>query len=64
VLRPPAPASVSAREEARRQRRIADLVKARASLKRWLSRLKRATGTVTALYQRILRLEVAIGSAD
>lgn len=62
VLRPPAPVVTDPRAEARRQRRRAELVKARASLKRWLSRLKRATNTVTDLYQRIGRLEANLGA--
>jgi hypothetical protein len=60
VLRPPAPIVTDPREEARSQRRRAELVKARASLKRWISRLKRATNSVTDLYQRIGRLETAL----
>jgi hypothetical protein len=61
VLRSPAPVAIDPREDARMQRRRAELIKARASLKRWLSRLKRATNTVTDLYQRINRLESNLG---
>ena len=63
VLRPaaaePAP---DPRSAARRTRQRARLVKEKAALKRWMTRLKRATNTVTALHQSVLRLEAAIGS--
>ena len=48
------------RLEARLHRRRADLAKSRAALRRWLTRLKRATNTVTDLHQRITRLEAAL----
>ena len=36
------------------------LAKEKASLKRWMTRLKRATNTVTSLHQSITRLEATI----
>jgi hypothetical protein len=36
------------------------LAKEKSSLKRWMTRLKRATNTVTALHQSITRLEATI----
>lgn len=61
VLRPPVgePAP-DPRQQARAQRRRAQLAKDRASLKRWLTRLKRATNTVTDLHQRITKLEAML----
>jgi hypothetical protein len=44
------------RQEARAERRRAELAKSRSALKRWLTRLKRATNTVTKLYAKISRL--------
>jgi hypothetical protein len=38
----------------------ARLAKEKSSLKRWMTRLKRATNTVTALHQSISRLEATI----
>lgn len=63
VLRPPAaePAA-DPRSVARRTRQRVRLVKEKAALKRWMTRLKRATNTVTALHQSVLRLEAALGS--
>ena len=62
VLRP---RSVNANEDfrrqARHQRQRAELTRCRSGLKRWLSRLKRATNTVTALHGRIARLEEQLG---
>ena len=64
VLRAPlAPLSTDPRQLARSQRRRAELVKSRVALRRWLTRLKRATNTVTDLHQRIVRLEATL-SAD
>ena len=63
VLRPPAPDPVpDPRRRARLERRRTQLTKDRASLKRWLTRLKRATNTVSQLYQRITRLEAVLAS--
>lgn len=63
VLRPAAPEpAVDPTNVARLARQRSKLVKAKASLKRWMTRLKRATNTVTALYQSITRLEAAFGS--
>ena len=45
------------RRLARMARQREQLVKSRASLKRWLTRLKRAANTVADLHQRIGRLE-------
>ena len=50
------------RQQARLQRKREQLAKDRMSLKRWLTRLKRATNTVTVLHQRITRLESAVAS--
>jgi hypothetical protein len=56
VLRPPAtPAAADPREQARTERRRAQLAKNRIALKRRLTRLKRATNTVAKLYARISR---------
>jgi hypothetical protein len=57
ILRRPAasPAPASAREQARDERRRAELAKNRMALKRWLTRLKRATNTVAKLYAKISR---------
>ena len=58
ILRPQRTTAV---EDPRRLARLArqreQLVKSRASLKRWLTRLKRAANTVADLHQRIGRLE-------
>jgi hypothetical protein len=62
LLRPPPPVILDPRLDARQQRQRAELAKARGSLKRWLSRLKRATNTVTSLHQRINRLESALAN--
>ena len=55
------PQRTTADEDPRRLARLArqreQLVKSRASLKRWLTRLKRAANTVADLHQRIGRLE-------
>ena len=48
------------RAEARLQRQRAQLAKDRVALKRWLTRLKRATNTVADLHQRISRLESTV----
>ncbi len=48
------------RAAARVQKQQIQLAKSRAALKRWLTRLKRATNTVTELHQRISKLESAI----
>ena len=52
--------TVDARQVARLNRRRADLAKSRTALRRWLTRLKRATNTVTDLHQRIIRLEASL----
>mgnify|MGYP001330022064 CR=1 FL=1 len=64
VLRPPAaePAA-DPRMAARLARQRAKLVKEKAALKRWMTRLKRGTNTVTALHQSVLRLEAALGNS-
>jgi hypothetical protein len=48
------------RQQARLQRKREQLAKDRMSLKRWLTRLKRATNTVAGLHQRITRLETLV----
>ena len=50
------------RQQARLQKKREQLAKDRVSLKRWLTRLKRATNTVTDLHQRITRLELLVAS--
>lgn len=61
VLRPvPLEPAIDPAAVARLTRIRARLVKEKASLKRWLTRLKRATNTVTALHQLITRLEANI----
>jgi hypothetical protein len=60
VLRPQAVPVTDPRQAARLQRRQSELTKSRAALRRWLTRLKRATNTVTDLHQRITRLEAAL----
>jgi hypothetical protein len=63
VLRPAAAGpQPDPRREVRQQRRRARLTRDRAALKRWLTRLKRATHTVTELHQRIVRLEGAMAA--
>jgi hypothetical protein len=64
VLRPGHVSTVTDMRKATRYARQRErLEKDRAALKRWLTRLKRATNTVTDLHQWIARLEVAIGAA-
>jgi len=61
VLRASRPQTVNdARTAGRHQRQRERLLKDRAALKRWLTRLKRATNTVTDLHQRITRTEAAL----
>lgn len=61
VLRPALAALVTDPKQAvRLQRRRTELAKSRAALRRWLTRLKRATNTVTDLHHRITRLEAAL----
>lgn len=63
VLRPPASEpDPDPRIQARRERRRAQLSKDRASLKRWLTRLRRASNSVIDLHARITRLEIALAS--
>lgn len=59
----PALVSPNPRQIARQQRRQDQLSKSRAALKRWLTRLKRATSTVVALHRQIARLEAALHAA-
>jgi hypothetical protein len=61
VLRPGHVSTVTdIRKATRSARQHERLVKDRAALKRWLTRLKRATNTVADLHQRISRLEIAL----
>ena len=48
------------RQQARLQRKREQLARDRVSLKRWLTRLKRAANTVADLHQRITRLETLV----
>jgi hypothetical protein len=50
------------RLQARLQKKREQLSKDRVSLKRWLTRLKRAANTVTDLHQRIAKLETLVAS--
>jgi len=60
VLRPtaPTPVPVGRRQERQREKLAAD----RDSLRRWMTRLKRAFNTVEKLHRRIARLEKEVGS--
>jgi hypothetical protein len=61
VLRPLPPASaVDSRQQARIQKRHTQLAKERASLDRWMARLKRAFRAVERQQLRIARLERAL----
>ena len=63
ILRPQRKAvPADPRRQARLQKKREQLAKDRVSLKRWLTRLKRATNTVTDLHQRITRLEMLVAS--
>ena len=63
VLRPaPMPPPSDPRQVARLQRRRTELTKSRTALRRWLTRLRRATNTVVDLHQRIARLEAALAT--
>jgi hypothetical protein len=53
------PVNSDAPQQVRAQRRRAELAQSRTALRRWLTRLKRATNTVVNLHQRIARLEAA-----
>ena len=56
VLRPTGTqAAADPREQARAERRRAELAKDGAALKRWLTRLKRAANTVAKLYAKVSR---------
>jgi hypothetical protein len=50
------------RQQARLQKKREQLAKDRVSLKRWLTRLKRAANTVADLHQRITKLELLVAS--
>jgi|GEM_PF-2578654 hypothetical protein len=50
------------RAEARLQKQRMQLAKDRVALKRWLTRLKRATNTVTELHQRISKQESTLST--
>lgn len=53
-------AMVDSRQHTRLQRNRDELGKSRISLKRWLTRLKRAVHTVADLHQRITKLEALL----
>ena len=55
--------AVDPRHTARAHRRRVQLAKDRTALRRWLTRLKRATNTVTELHQRITRVEAALAES-
>lgn len=58
ILRPhQAAPPTDPRQQARLQKKREQLARDRVSLKRWLTRLKRAANTVADLHQRITRLE-------
>ena len=60
ILRPHRDALADPRQQARLQKKREQLAKDRVSLKRWLTRLKRAANTVADLHQRIARLEMLV----
>lgn len=61
VLRPSPPEPpVDQRQVSRLHRKREQLTKDRIAFKRWLTRLRRATNTVTELHQRIVRLEALL----
>jgi hypothetical protein len=63
ILRPhPAVPPAEPRQQARLQKKREQLARDRVSLKRWLTRLKRAANTVADLHQRITRLESLVAS--
>lgn len=63
VLRPPPPVpQLDQRQVSRLHRKRDQLAKDRIALKRWLTRLRRATNTVTELHQRIVRLEALLAA--
>ena len=65
VLRPtPAVSPAASRQLAWEQRRRIELAKNRVALRRWLTRLKRATHTVTSLHRRITRLETTLAQCQ
>jgi hypothetical protein len=65
VLRPPPPGPwLNSRQLARVQRQQDELAKSRVALRRWLTRLKRATNTVADLHQRITKLEVTLAQTS
>lgn len=63
LRRPSIGTSQNPRLHARAERQQAELAKSRTALKRWLTRLKRATNTVACLHARISRLESQVGSS-
>ena len=63
ILRPHWEAALAdPRQQARLLKKREQLAKDRLSLKRWLTRLRRATNTVADLHQRISRLEFLVAS--
>lgn len=50
------------RQQARLHKKREQLAKSKVALKRWLTRLKRATNTVADLHQRITKLESLVAS--
>ena len=65
VIRPAPPVPrLDSRQLARVQRQRAELAKSRVALRRWLTRLKRATNTVADLHQRITRLEAVLAQSN
>ena len=59
-----APRAADSRIVAITKRRREELAKKRAALRRWLTRLKRAANTVTALHRRIGRMEATLTRRD
>ena len=62
ILRPHQAAPADPRQQARLQKKREQLAKDRVSLKRWLTRLKRAANTVADLHQLNTRLELLVAS--
>lgn len=64
VLRPrAAEGGVDPMQAAKAQRRRTQLIKSKAALRRWLTRLKRATNTVGQLHRLITRLEASLAES-
>lgn len=64
VLRPsPAASVVDPKHMAQVHRRRTQLTKSKAAMRRWLTKLKRATNTVTQLHRLVTRLEDSLAES-